>query len=227
MPDAPEDRLEDSRTERKAVWYRRRRLVLAVVLAVVVGGGGGVWRWASRDSLNLPESACWSILDQNDLHSLAGATQGTYTVRYGEHSGDEKTLQAGLQSQTCTVADDHHVLIGVTVRLWDKLTYHDVYEANADPRAQRQSNLGPDVQGLWEEHGRIRLAFPCDNPAAALTHLTYLEVVVWGDSEIVDPELPSVRQARLDTALKTAKTAASTNECVNPIHFPAKAPEVV
>ncbi|MFD8082224.1 hypothetical protein ACFV4F_11065 [Kitasatospora sp. NPDC059722] len=227
MPDAPENPLESAPAEQKAVRYRQRRLVLAMVLALVVGGGGGLWWWASHDSLNLPESACWSILDQNDLRSLAGAARGTYTVRYGEHRGDENSLQPGLQNQTCTVEEDHHVLSGVTVRPWGKLTYHDVYDANADPAAKRQSDLGPDIQGLWEEHGRMRLAFLCDNPAANLTHLTYLEVMVWGDSELVDPELPSVRQARLNTALKTAKTAASTSGCVNPIHFPAQAPGVV
>ncbi|MBV6698706.1 hypothetical protein [Kitasatospora aureofaciens] len=225
MPDTPEASIESGPSERRVAWYRRRRMVFAVVLTVVVGAGSGLWWWASRDPLKLPASACWSLLDQNDLRSLAGAAQGTYTVRHGEHDGDEIALLPGIRSQTCTVAQDYRVLSGVTVRLWDKLTYHDVYEANADPAARRQSDLGPDIQGLWEEDSRMRLAFLCDNPAAELTHLTYLEVVVWGDSELVDPKLPSVRQARLDAALKVAKAAATTNACVNPVHFPARAKE--
>lgn len=214
---------------RRAAWYRRHPLVLAAVTAVAVAAaGGGLW-WSARDPLTLPATACWSLLDRNDLKPLTDRASGTFGVRYtgggeaGEPSQDPGGLRAGGHDQTCLVKRDHSVLLDLTVRPLTGLIYDTDYRPGAvqvtDP-APRRMDLGQDVQGWMWSDGTVHLAFRCENPVAD-DQTPYVEVRVWGDFRLTDWKQPSLHRARLDIGLKAAKAAVTAYPCTNPIAFPS------
>ncbi|MFD0275866.1 hypothetical protein ACFVHB_18440 [Kitasatospora sp. NPDC127111] len=213
---------------RGAARYRRHRVLLAAVsAAVVAAAGGGLWWWSARDPLTLPATACWSLLDRNDLRPLTDRASGTFGVRYAEGpdgGSGGAGLRAGGHDQTCLVQRDHSVLLDLKVGPLTDLSYHVDYGPGAVPVTEpvpRRLDLGQDVQGWMWPDGTVHLAFRCENPVADGRSLPYAEVRVWGDSRLTDPTLPSMHRARLDIALKAARAAVTAYPCHNPVAFPA------
>ncbi|AUY52305.1 hypothetical protein [Streptomyces sp. CB01881] len=209
----------------------RARLVVGSLVCVLALAGSYLWWSSSQDPLKLPASACWSLLDRNDLRPLAAKAQGTFAVHYtkdGFHSiGQQATIQPGERTQYCAVSRDsehYESLLDVTVHRINRLDYRNIYEEEPSPdhRAKwARLDLGPDVKGLWGMKEQVQVAFRCDSPANVDPGYPYLEVMVGAWSEQVDPKQASVHQARLDIALKVARAAAAARPCQNPVAFPS------
>ncbi|MFB7619498.1 hypothetical protein [Kitasatospora sp. NPDC056181] len=217
--------------------HRRRTRVWLEVgsLACVLALAGSYFWWPASsqdplmppDPLMLPDSACWSLLDRNDLQPLAGTAQGTFSVQVTEgfnSVGPQASFQPGEQSQYCAVTRDNESLLLVSVHRINSRDHLNLYEKGPSPEYRAEAallGLGPDVGGLWTMKEQVQLAFRCDNPANPDQGYPYLEVIVGANSEHVDPKQASVHQARLDIALKVARAAAVARPCQNPVAIPS------
>lgn len=227
MPDTQEASIKSGPSKQRVAWHLRRRTVSAVVLAAVVGASSGLWWWASRDPLKLPASACWSVLDRDDLRRLVGDGGGTFTThsRTGGHDDDESRFDLADRGKTCVVEGDRKTLLEVEVRLLDETFFHE-YEAGHTPARfapETPLELGPDILGR-QSISTIRLAFRCENLTTRDQGLSALEVQVSEDSRITDSKQASIQQARLDIALKVAKAASErAYPCLKKVEFPTSA----
>ncbi|MFJ3792434.1 hypothetical protein [Kitasatospora sp. NPDC090091] len=198
-------------------------MVVALALA-----GSGVWWWQEKEPppVELPGSACWSVLDRADLAAFGGRAHGRFDVSY-PREGSHERLQPSESDQECLVGQAVVGLLSVYMRPLGELGYRSDF-APGSTLGQvvpvERLDFGADVRGFVNWNGSVRLAFRCENAVYAALGRPFLEIGTGTDDRATDPESPQARQALIDIALKLAKAAALSYPCSNPVRFPAKAP---
>ncbi|MBV2153143.1 hypothetical protein [Kitasatospora sp. SUK 42] len=217
-------------------WWRRRWL--AGVLAVAVVVGGGLWVWKPWWSLEIPQSACWSVLSKDDLTPLAGEYGEVFDIvpraRMLTPMSPEEAL---IRSTSCRIGwrgddGDRGWLLSVDVTAaWDGI---DADRAQDASRGQRVAALdfGPGSVGLattGEDH-RVRLYVRCDfqvptgdDPKRKAPQYFRVDV---GSDELYASSPAKGRQAYGDIALKIARVAVAEYQCGNQVQLPVSAPVV-
>lgn len=224
IPPSPDD--PPLRRSRVRPWHA------AVALAVVAAVGGGLWAWKPWQSVELPKSACWGVLDANDLKPLAGpdgkATEPTPSRRIA-------TPASGSRDYRCLVSwPDATILLDVDVRpARDRIDADRKNDAGSG--AVTPLDFGADTTG-WITASRIapgnaavRLYVPCDYDApkddSDQPPPKYIGVLVSGDT-VHGASLDKAHQAYADIALKIGRAAATAYECRNTVTLTGTAPRV-
>ncbi|MFJ9949595.1 hypothetical protein [Kitasatospora sp. NPDC091207] len=215
----------------------RRRLPVkpwhgAVAAVVAAAVAGGLWAWKPWQSVELPASACWTVLGPADLRPLAGPDGKAYEsrsfARIATPAGPDEAL---IRSDSCTVHWDKHDLLHVSVRpAYDGVDADRSVAAGRGPLAPL--DFGPGAVA-WTGNERysgpnVRLYVRCDfvtPPGRPADTAPYFGVKVSG-GEVPGASAARTRQAYADIALKIARTAAAEYGCSNQVQLPAEAPTV-
>ncbi|MFI6154429.1 hypothetical protein ACIBCA_17290 [Kitasatospora sp. NPDC051170] len=216
-------------------WWRRPRAWVSAGLALALAGGFALWSWAPWRTLELPQSACWSALSQEDLKPLAAKHGKATAVGAPRIQTPTTPTEASVRDTLCVVqwepagGGDRRDLLSVEVApAWNGVPKSSF----SDPLVPL--DFGPGAEGLLSERvGRaIELYIRCDfavpptpRPAPDPKPALYVEVSVHGDT-IEGASRARARQAYADVALKVGRVAAAEYECTNQVQLPAAAPTV-
>ncbi|WP_037973628.1 hypothetical protein [Streptomyces sp. NRRL WC-3742] len=216
-------------------WWRRPRTWVSAALALALAGGFALWSWAPWQTLELPQSACWSALSREDLKPLAakhGKATATGAPRIQTPTSPEEPVVRGtlcvVQWEPAGGGDRRDLLSVEVAPAWNGVRK----SSPTDPLVPL--DFGPGAEGLLSEFTgpRIELYIRCDfavrkvpgaDPNAQPAR--YVEVSVRGDA-IEGASKARARQAYADVALKVGRVAAAEYECTNQVQLPAAAPTV-
>ncbi|MFE7529762.1 hypothetical protein ACFU7Y_29220 [Kitasatospora sp. NPDC057542] len=227
IPPSPDD--PPRRRSRVRPWHA------AVALAVAAAVGGGLWAWKPWQSVELPQSACWGVLDANDLKPLAGPDGKAVEPRPAREIATPMKPASGSRDSRCRIMwPGATILLDAEVRpardRIDADRRNDASGGSATPL-----DFGPGTTG-WvvdsknvDGNASVRLYVPCDFDAprddSDQPPPKYFGVLVSGD--VVDgASLGKAHQAYADIALKIGRAAAVAYECRNTVTLTGTAPRV-
>ncbi|MFJ2867641.1 hypothetical protein [Kitasatospora sp. NPDC087314] len=206
---APAGTFETALHEVARARTRRRRWLAIIGLPVVAAAGVGAWVWKPWQSVNLPESACWSVVTKADLKPLAD-DDGTATV---DSSGD---LSGRMPYPDCRIywnGAKHKPLLSVTVLHPSDTVYNHVLGLGkpGTPLDPRPIELGAGVTGWITRDANVDLVYRCD--AADAADSPFREILVSGGPVSGDSHSASVREAHVGLAWRTAAAAIRAEGC--------------
>ncbi|MFE4519210.1 hypothetical protein ACFRMQ_34090 [Kitasatospora sp. NPDC056783] len=208
----------------------------AVALAVAAAVGGGLWAWKPWQSVELPQSACWGVLDASDLKPLTGPDGKAFEPRPVREIDTPAKPTSGSRDTHCLVMwPGATILLDAEVRpARDRIDADRRNDAGDGPVIPL--DFGPGTTGWVVTADRIapgnttvRLYVPCDYDAprddSDQPPPKYFGVLVSGD--VVDGASPGkAHQAYADIALKIGRAAATAYECRNTVTLTGTAPRV-
>jgi hypothetical protein len=205
-------------------------IVLAAVVAVAAIVGLG---WKPKQSVHLPQSACWGMLSKDDLKPLAGKN-GTAVAKTTETVAS--VLKPGPKPPTFHDAD-----CLVSWNRKDTLLYLDFGAISSadvqdseelDRPSQAPDKLGPGITLLWQSSG-VSLSFPCTGVTWPYLYSPDVQVFVGGGNAPAGYKLTgaglapeSAMNAYASIALKVSKAIAKQLPCTNTLTFPQSAPSI-
>ncbi|MFE9422769.1 hypothetical protein ACFYNO_07390 [Kitasatospora sp. NPDC006697] len=199
-----------------------------VGVLIAAGVGVGVWRpW--RDTVTLPPSACWGMLEKADYQPLAGSS-GTATEEVDAefHGGP---YRFGIPQTQCNLLWN-----GKGREILDVM----IQQQSADPEKSdipefgggkpHRWDFGADAIG-WTGDSKVpvvELFLRCQYATAADAPpiQPYVQLRVMASEGVASAALPEVRQALADVSLKLAKTLAQRIPCSNSVQLADRAPVI-
>ncbi|MFJ8472435.1 hypothetical protein [Kitasatospora sp. NPDC094011] len=215
----------------------------AGLLGVALIGGSVLWVLRPAQSLEIPRSACWSALSEQDLRPLAGA-HGTLSevTPHPRIQTPTSPDENEIRSNACHLSwhgDDGRQGRPLAVKVdpaWNGIEADRAQDAAHDRRVTPLDG-GPGTAWLATADGshRVRLYVRCDfqvpagNDPKRKTAPPYFRVDVGSDGGTTGgTTAPSEqeRQAYGDIALKVARAASAEYRCSNRVQLPATAPAI-
>ncbi|MEV7023391.1 hypothetical protein [Kitasatospora sp. NPDC093558] len=188
---------------------RRRRLLAIVVPPMALAVGVSAWVWKPWQSVELPRSACWSVVTEDDLKPLAG-DDGTAHV---EESGD----LSGQPPASCAVYWNDakgRPLVHVRVQQTGEGSYTDLVEKGRTPDASmhpRPVDFGSGAAGVITSEANVNLVFRCDGSGTG--NRPFRQVVVSGTPVTGDDRGTTARKQHVRLAWRVARAASDQGSC--------------
>ncbi|MFJ8434804.1 hypothetical protein ACIQ9P_26235 [Kitasatospora sp. NPDC094019] len=195
--------------ERRA---RRRRRLAVIGLPLLVAAGASAWLWKPWQSVELPESACWSMVTKEDLKPLAGDDGTAHVVERGDLSGKP--------SGSCAVrwnGPKGRALLNVSVLRVSEHVYTSVQNDTLDPGRDGHPRLlafGAGAGGVITSDSNVDLVLRCSESTADSTDgPSYRQVVVSGAPANGTSGAVAVREAHVRLAWHIAAAAIDREGC--------------
>ncbi|MFF2348771.1 hypothetical protein ACFVVL_03200 [Kitasatospora sp. NPDC058115] len=191
----------------------RGRLAVAAVFTALVLIGGGLWVWKPWQSVELPASACWGLIERDQVRPLVGDDgKGHETEVIGDLSGRSSHAQCGIAWQPGYTA------VVVNVFQTDERSYRsdlEMYDAAPDPGRSRYLpiDFGTGVKGWLQEGLQPVLTFPCDSGRQPLARNVYRKISVSGAFFLSDLSAKKRTQVFVDVAHRTAREIVRQEGC--------------
>ncbi|MBV2153142.1 hypothetical protein [Kitasatospora sp. SUK 42] len=189
-------------------WWRRALPWLAgLTVAAVVGGG--LWVWKPWQSVELPQSACWGVLDHEAIRPFVGNDGKAVAHVQGD-------LSAANPLAECSVSWSPRgglAAIDATVMRTDGSLYQHDQARMADDIAQGRATevaVG-DHAKAWVDSVNASLIFPCPVPDSG--RRTNVSIMVTGDPRVPARPARELVQNRADFILKLAKEVVQREGC--------------
>ncbi|WP_181799303.1 hypothetical protein [Kitasatospora acidiphila] len=201
-----------------AIWTSLAGVIAATVVV-------GAW-WRPWRAVELPQSACWSVLSKPDYQTLAGDDGKATEDSIGSIDGP---LQPG--SSQCYLGWSAKrrdpiltVLITSTAINSGRSTISILSGGEA-----RSISFGPDTAGLFGDgrQSAVDLVLRCDHQQAGASGSSsspYVEISVTGASDVPVAPRSQVRQTYANIALKLAKAIVRRLPCTNNVQLADQAP---
>ncbi|MEU3573962.1 hypothetical protein AB0E96_36950 [Kitasatospora sp. NPDC036755] len=181
----------------------------AVALTVVAAVGGGLWAWKPWQSVELPQSACWGVLDREAIRPFVGSDGKAVAHVQGELSAAEPLAE-------CTVSWSPKgglAAVDATVMRTDDALHQQDQARMADDIARGRATELPvgDQAKSWVDPVNASLIFPCPVPEAG--RRTNVSILVTGDPQVPARPARELVQNRADFILELAKEVVRREGC--------------
>ncbi|MFE7189429.1 hypothetical protein [Kitasatospora sp. NPDC057541] len=196
------------------------RLAVTALVTALVLIGGGLWAWKPWQSVELPASACWGLIEREEVRPLVGDEgKGIEREVFGDLSGRSTRADCGiswLPGATVVVAWIFQI---------DESSYRSHREQYEADQRDLPIDFGAGVAGWLDDGLQPMLMFPCDSGRQPLARNVYRQLSVAGDFYLSDLSAKKRTQVFVDVAHRIAQEIVRQEGCPD-VRIAERAPVV-